>query len=126
MGRALKLSVPLAAAVALAIAPAYASGNAANGANLFKRCMVCHTSDRGGANRVGPNLFGVVGRTSGTLAGYSYSRAMTGARIVWSEATLVPYLQSPAQVVAGTKMTFAGFSDVAQAQDIAAYLATLK
>lgn len=65
MGRALKLSVPLAAAVTLAFAPAFASGNAANGAGLFKRCMVCHTSDKGGANRVGPNLFGVVGRTSG-------------------------------------------------------------
>lgn len=126
MGRALNLSVPLAVAVTLAFAPAFASGNAANGAGLFKRCMVCHTSDKGGANRVGPNLFGVVGRTSGTLSGYSYSRAMTGARIVWSETTLVPYLQAPAQVVAGTKMTFAGFSDVSQAQDVAAYLATLK
>lgn len=126
MGRSLKLVAPLAVAFALISPAAFATGNAEHGADLFKRCMVCHTSDKGGANRIGPNLFGVIGRKSGTLAGYSFSRAMTGAGIVWSEENLVPYLQAPSKVVAGTKMTFAGFSDATQAQDVAAYLATLK
>ncbi|HEY4941673.1 MAG TPA: c-type cytochrome [Rhizomicrobium sp.] len=88
--------------------------------------MVCHTAAKDGANRVGPNLFGIVGRKAGTLAGYAYSRAMAGAGIVWSEANLVPYLQSPSSVVPGTKMTFTGFSNAGQAGDVAAYLATLK
>ena len=126
MGRSLKLLVPFALAAALGSTGAFAAGNAASGADLFKRCMMCHTADKGGPNRIGPNLFGVVGRKSGTAPGFAYSRAMAGAGIVWSEATLVPYLQSPSTVVAGTKMTFAGFSNATQAADVAAYLATLK
>ena len=128
MGRALNLisASALALSLALSASGASAAGNAASGADLFKRCMMCHTADKGGPNRIGPNLFGVVGRKSGTLAGFSYSRAMAGAGIVWSETNLVPYLQSPSTVVPGTKMTFAGFSNPAQAADVAAYLVTLK
>ena len=128
MGRTLRFTTFLIIAGTLsgAAPAALAEGNAASGADLFKRCMVCHTTDKGGANRVGPNLFGVVGRKSGTLTGYAYSRAMTGAGIVWSEANLAPYLMSPSTVVPGTKMTFPGFAQSQQAQDVAAYLATLK
>jgi cytochrome c len=114
------------AAVVLACAPAAAAGDAAKGQALFVRCTICHTAQSGAGNRIGPNLFGVVGRKAGTLAGYSYSRAMANSGIVWSEDTLQPYLMGPANVVPGTKMTFAGFSDPKQAGDVAAYLATLK
>jgi cytochrome c len=76
--------------------------------------------------RIGPNLFGVVGRKSGTLPGYAYSSAMTKAGIIWGADTLPRYLMGPSKVVPGTKMTFAGLSNQQQAEDVTAYLATLK
>jgi cytochrome c len=126
MGHALKAAVLATVCVVLAAANASASGDAAKGKDLFVRCTVCHTAQSGGGNRIGPNLFGVVGRPAGTAAGYSYSTAMKKSGITWSEDVLVKYLQGPSTVVPGTKMTFAGFSNPQQAADMAAYLATLK
>jgi cytochrome c len=116
-------------AVATVVSPisaAYAAGNATSGADLFKRCMVCHTANKDGPNRVGPNLFGVVGRKAGTLPGFSYSPAMKSYGAVWSEDSLAKFIAAPGTVVPGTKMPFGGFSQAQQAQDVAAYLATLK
>jgi len=81
---------------------------------------------KGAPNRIGPNLFGVVGRKAGTLASYSYSSAMTKSGIVWGADTLPHYLIGPANIVPGTKMTFAGLPNQQQADDMVAYLATLK
>ena len=105
---------------------ALADGNAANGAKLLSRCTICHSVTKDGGNRVGPNLFGVVGRTAGTVAGYAYSPAMKNSGLVWSEDVLGKYLMSPSTVVSGTKMTFGGFQQQQQATDVAAYLATLR
>jgi cytochrome c len=105
---------------------ANAAGNAANGATLFSRCAVCHMTAKGGGNRVGPNLFGIVGSKAGTYPGYSFSIAMKNSGIVWTEDTLTKYLISPSTVVPGNKMPFAGFERPQQAADVAAYLATLK
>jgi cytochrome c len=124
--RILKLAPALALAAVLVAPGAHAAGNAQAGQSLFVRCAVCHTAQRGAPNRLGPNLFGVVGRTAGTLNGYAYSRAMTNSGIVWNDATLAHYLMGPSAVVPGTKMTFAGFSSQQQADDVSAYLATLK
>jgi cytochrome c len=126
MDRLLKVAASLVFLTAFTATSAYAAGNATSGQASFVRCAVCHTAQSGGPNRIGPNLFGVVGRKAGTLSSYSYSRAMTKSGITWSEATLTPYLMSPSTVVPGTKMTFAGFSNPQQAADVAAYLATLK
>ena len=109
------------------IAPsALAAGDASKGQALFVRCQVCHTAQKGAPNRIGPNLFGVVGRKAGTLAGYSYSPAMAKSGIVWGTDTLPRYLMGPSNVVPGTKMTFAGLPNQQQADDMAAFLATLK
>jgi len=116
----------LTCSVSFGASNALAGGNAANGADLFNRCTICHSAASGGGNRIGPNLFGVVGRKAGTFAGYSYSLAMTRSGITWNEAILTKYLMSPSTVVPGTKMTFAGFQQQQQAMDAAAYLATLK
>ncbi len=127
MDRLLKTSLLAAAALALLGSSAYAStGDAAKGKDLFARCTVCHTAEKGGPNRVGPNLFGVVGRKAGTLPGYSYSTAMKNSGITWSQENLEVYLLNPSKMVPGNKMPFAGFSDHQQAEDVAAYLATLK
>ena len=126
MASVLKLGLAVLLVSVLGMHGALATGNAGAGQGLFVRCAVCHTAQSGAANRIGPNLFGVVGRNAGTLAGYNYSRAMTKSGLTWDEPTLAHYLMGPSALVPGTKMAFAGFSNPQQANDVAAYLATLK
>jgi cytochrome c len=108
------------------ISQASAAGDATNGATLFKqKCGLCHSS-QAGQNRVGPSLFGVVGRKAGTVASYNYSDAMKNSGLTWDDATLDSYLQGPRGKVPGTKMTFAGFPNESDRADVIAYLNTLK
>jgi cytochrome c len=126
MGRLLRTAFLVGLCTLIAGSAASANGDATKGEGLFVRCAVCHTAQSGAPNRIGPNLFGVVGRKAGTLAGYSYSSAMKASGITWNEDILTKYLQDPANLVPGTRMTFAGFTNPQQAADMAAYLATLK
>ena len=120
----------LAAALLLAsfTAPALAAGDAARGAESFKTdCGGCHTVAQGGPNRVGPNLWGIVGTTAAESRGtFRFSAPMQRSGLVWDEATLVRYMLSPRRVVSGTTMSFPGVDDAAEAADIAAYLATMR
>jgi cytochrome c len=75
---------------------------------------------------VGPSLFGIVGRTSGTVEGFRYSAANKGANIVWDAAILDKYLTAPREVVPGTIMTYAGLKDDTRRADVIAYLESLK
>jgi cytochrome c len=103
------------------------AGNAGEGKNVFMdNCAVCHTAEKGAPNKIGPNLWGVVGRKSGTEPGYMYSPAMKGANLTWDIPTLQVYLMGPQKKVPGTKMGFPGFSDPKDEADVIAYLATLK
>jgi cytochrome c len=104
---------------------AFAEGDAAAGQKVFNQCAVCHSPEPE-TNKVGPSLFGVVGRASATVGGYSYSAAMKAANKTWDEATLDAYLTDPRAAVPGTKMIFAGVKDATQRQNVIAYLATLK
>jgi len=108
-------------------AQAAAAGNAKDGAGVFMdNCAVCHTAEKGAGSKIGPNLFGVVGRKSATFAGYMYSPAMMKANLTWDMPTLQVYLTGPQKKVPGTKMGFPGFSDPQDEADVIAYLATLK
>lgn len=108
-------------------AQAAQAGNAMNGMAVFMdNCAVCHSNGRGEPNKIGPNLFGVVGRKSATAPGYMYSMAMMGANLTWDAATLGDFLAGPQKKVAGTKMGFPGFSDPGEEADVIAFLATLK
>lgn len=98
-----------------------AEGDVAKGEKLFKRCAACHSLEEG-KRKVGPSLYGVFGRTSGTLAGFRYSPAMQKAGIVWSEETLDPYLENPRANVKGTKMIFPGLKKPQDRADVIAYL----
>ena len=121
------LTTTLAAlAVALPLHTALAAGDAAAGAAIVKtKCGICH-SVVAGQNRVGPSLFGVVGRKAGTEPGYNYSTANKTSGKTWDEATLDVYLTNPRGLVPGTKMAFAGLPEASDRANVIAYLATLK
>jgi cytochrome c len=122
----MKLSiVPAALAIVALSSTAYADGDAAAGKNVFNKCAICH-SPAPGKNSVGPTLFGVVGRHTASVAGYSYSDAMKAANKTWDAATLDVYLTDPKAMVPGTKMTFAGLPKPEDRANLIAYLATLK
>jgi len=104
---------------------AYADGDAVAGKKVFNQCAVCH-SPQPNKTIIGPSLFGVVGRHSASLPGYSYSDAMKAADKTWDAATLDAYLTNPAKMVPGTKMTFAGLSKAEDRANVIAYLETLK
>lgn len=102
------------------------AGDAKKGQQLFARCSVCHNDEKGAGNKVGPNLFGIVGRKAGTAADFYYSPAMKSSGIVWTEKKLQAYIMDPSKVVPGNRMAFAGISDEEQAEDLVAYLETRK
>lgn len=102
----------------------YKKGSAKKGSMLFKtRCAQCHTIEKGGANKVGPNLHGIIGRTSGTLPGYSYTDANKDKAVNWNEETLFEYLENPKKYIPGTKMAFAGLRKAKDRNNIVAYIA---
>lgn len=90
----------------------------------FNQCAVCHSVD--GSIGTGPTLKGIIGRTSGTVPGFRYSRAMKSAAITWDESALDRYLSNPQDVVPGNVMPFSGVPDAAQRADIIAFLKTLR
>ena len=103
------------------------AGDSKHGATLFmENCAVCHSFAKGEPNKIGPNLFGVVGRVSGAAPGYMYSPALNNAKLTWDDKNLNEYLAGPQKKVPGTKMGFPGFSDPSEQADVIAYLATLK
>ena len=104
--------------------PAYAADADAGQAIFKTQCGICH-SPLTGKNMVGPSLFGVIGRKSGSIEGFRYSAANKNADITWNAAILDKYLTSPREVVPGTIMTYAGLKDDAKRADVIAYLESL-
>jgi cytochrome c len=92
------------------------------GATLFKQCAVCHKIGPGATNGVGPELNGLDGRHSGSVANYSYSDANKNSGIVWNEGTFKEYIKDPKAKIPGTKMIFAGIKNEQSAKDLWAYL----
>lgn len=117
-----KILAPLAA-LAIAASPAQAQ-DAAAGKRAFLKCAACHSIAKGAPNKIGPNLFGVVGRKAGTAPGFRYSAAMKakGASITWDAATLDKWLTRPSAVVPGTSMAFGGVPNATERASIIAYL----
>jgi cytochrome c len=110
---------------AVYIAPAHA-GDALKGKSYFARCAMCHSSTKGAPNRIGPNLFGIVGRKAAAMKGFFYTGAMKRANITWTPAKLAAYIAKPQAVVPGNRMAFAGVANRQQVEDLVAYLKTLK
>jgi cytochrome c len=99
------------------------TGNAANGKLVFAQCRTCHVTDAG-VNKIGPSLHNIIGRTTGTVPGYTYSAANAGAGFVWTKEKLFQYLEKPQRVIPKTKMIYAGLPDAQKRADLIAYLET--
>jgi cytochrome c len=119
-------SLVLAGSITLLASHAQAAGDAAAGKILFtQKCGLCHSVEQG-KNKIGPSLYGVVGRKAGSLDGYTYSDAMKNANRTWDAATLDDYLTSPRQKIPGIKMIFAGLPEETDRQNVIAYLSEQK
>ena len=99
---------------------------AAMGEQVFKRCVACHTIDKGGANGIGPNLHGVVGRAVAAHEGFSYSSALKAKGGTWDAAHLDRFLEQPMKYAPGTRMAFAGIIDAADRKALILYLESQK
>ncbi len=99
-----------------------AAGDAESGAKVARKCTACHTFDQGGANKVGPNLWGVIGRTKGAVDGFGYSSAMADHGGDWGYQEMFDFLTKPKDYLPGTKMAFAGLRKPADVADIIAYM----
>lgn len=102
-----------------------AAASASSGERVARQCVSCHTFEQGAPNGQGPNLWGVVGRTPGSVAGFAYSAAMSGAGEPWTYEHLFQYLENPRREMPGTNMTFAGIRAPESRADLLAYLQTL-
>ena len=100
-----------------------AKADMAKGDAAFKKCAACHTIAQGGANGIGPNLFGVFGEGIGSgRGGYAFSDGLKGKGGNWDFASMNAWLTSPSAFAAGTKMSFAGLSDPQERANVMAYL----
>jgi cytochrome c len=123
IGRAALGATACLAGISLAWLASAATSAGTPTAQDFSRCAGCHSIEAG-QNKIGPSLAGVVGRSSGSVAGYSYSAALKNAHLTWDEQTLDKFLQSPSGLVHGTKM-FATVPDADTRQRLIAYLKSL-
>lgn len=92
------------------------------GGRLYRHCIACHTLEKDAAHGAGPNLWGLFGARAATKPDFPYSDALAGSGIIWSEATVGQFIESPAGLVPGTAMAFPGVTDAADRRVLIAYL----
>ena len=100
----------------------FASTSAAEGAKVFKKCLSCHSIAEGGANKIGPALWGVLGRAAGSVPGYKYSKAMVTHGKNWSIEEMNGFLIKPKDWIKGTKMSFVGLKKAKDRASVILYM----
>ena len=86
----------------------FASVSLSDGEKIFKKCAACHSIAKGGANKIGPALYNVIGRQAGSLPDYKYSKGMIAYAKKWTAQEMDGFLENPKDWVKGTKMAYAG------------------
>ena len=104
------------------IASLMAMGDVASGEKIFKKCAACHSIVKGGKNNIGPALYNVVGRKTGAVTDYKYSKALESFEKEWTFEELNGYLIKPAKWIKGTKMAFAGLRKEKDRASVIKYL----
>ena len=117
----LRRSIAAAALIATLVGAASAQ-DVEKGAITCTKCAICHKIGPSATNLVGPELNGLDGRHSGSVAGFSYSDANKNSGIVWNEQTFAEYIKDPRAKIPGTKMIFAGIKNEQEIKDLWAYL----
>ena len=110
---------------AVAISEVLATGDAGAGETIAKKCAACHSFEQGGANKIGPNLWGVLGRDIASLPDFEYSSGLSEKEGAWDYETVNDFVTDPRGFAPGTKMTFAGLSKAKDRGDLLLYLRTL-
>ena len=100
----------------------FSSTSAADGARVFKKCLSCHNIEKGGANKIGPNIFGVLNRKAGSVSGYKYSKAMLAYGKIWSFEEMNGFLTKPKDWIKGTKMSFMGLKSAKDRAAVILYM----
>ena len=100
----------------------FASTSAADGAKVFKKCAACHSIAQGGGNKIGPALWGVLGRKAGTVSGYKYSKSMVAYGKPWSFEEMNGFLTKPKDWIKGTKMSFVGLKNAKERAAVILYM----
>ena len=116
-----------AAAMHLPLGAQAADGDAAAGKTVFQRqCATCHIDAAEGPRRLGPTLFGLIGRKTGAVEGFRYTEANRNAGFAWTPEKLDQYLRNPRELIPGTNMAFAGIRSDADRANVVAYINSLK
>jgi len=100
----------------------FASTSSEEGAKIFKKCAACHSVAQGGANKIGPALWGVLGRKAGSVSDYKYSKAMVAYGKSWTIEEMNGFLIKPKDWIKGTKMSFAGIKNAKERAAVILYM----
>ena len=100
----------------------FTSTSSADGAKVFKKCAACHSVAQGGGNKIGPALWGVLGRKAGSISDYKYSKAMAAHGKTWSFEEMDGFLTKPKEWIKGTKMSFIGLKNAKDRAAVILYM----
>jgi len=96
--------------------------NASDGEKIFKKCAACHSITKGGGNKIGPALWGILGRQVGSASNYKYSKVMAAYKKTWSFKEMDGFIKKPKDWIKGTKMSFAGLKDAKERAALILYM----